>query len=79
MHSVLSFPPHMKILIIKLIIVVCDNRYQLAESLDAQLKRMGQDLKEIIDRINSSNAKPDPDDPVSLVIKVDWNDCMTDC
>ena len=41
-------------------------RYQLAESLDAQLKRMGQDLKEIIDRLNSSNTKPDPDDPVGV-------------
>ena len=46
-------------------------RYRLAESLDAQLKRMSQDLKEIIDRINSSNAKPDTDSPVSAVTR--WN------
>lgn len=47
-----------------------EHTYQLAESLDAQLKRMGQDLKEIIDRINSSNAKPDPDDPVQQITKI---------
>jgi hypothetical protein len=29
---------------------------------------MGQDLKEIIDRLNSSNTKPDPDDPVSATL-----------
>ena len=39
----------------------------LAESLDAQLKRMGQDLKEIIERLNATNSKPDNNDPVSLL------------
>lgn len=47
-----------------------EHTYQLAESLDAQLKRMGQDLKEIIDRLNSSNTKPDPDDPVQQITKI---------
>nr|KAG5689216.1 hypothetical protein BaRGS_014872 [Batillaria attramentaria] len=47
-----------------------EHTYQLAESLDAQLKRMGQDLKEIIERLNSSNTKPDPDDPVQQITKI---------
>ena len=51
-------------------------RYQLAESLDAQLKRMGQDLKEIIERLNSANTKPDPDDPVSVGLTVGCG-CLT--
>lgn len=47
-----------------------EHTYVLAESLDAQLKRMGQDLKEIIERLNSTNAAPDPDDPVQQVTKI---------
>ncbi|KAK7099218.1 nuclear pore glycoprotein p62-like [Littorina saxatilis] len=47
-----------------------EHTYQLAESLDAQLKRMGQDLKEIIDRLNSGNTKPDPEDPVQQITKI---------
>lgn len=47
-----------------------EHTYQLAESLDAQLKRMGQDLKEIIERLNSSNVKPEPDDPVQQITKI---------
>ncbi|BFZ15863.1 hypothetical protein BsWGS_18902 [Bradybaena similaris] len=47
-----------------------EHTYMLAESLDAQLKRMGQDLKEIIERLNSANATPDPDDPVQQVTKI---------
>lgn len=42
----------------------CVCRYQLAENIDAQLKRMLSDLKEIIDHLNSSNTNQDQTDPV---------------
>jgi len=38
----------------------------MAEDIDAQLKRMSEDLKEIIEQINSVNKQQDPNDPVSL-------------
>lgn len=38
--------------------------YQLAESVDGQLRRMEQDLKEIIEQMNSANAAEDEDSPV---------------
>ena len=38
--------------------------YQLAEGVDAQLRRMEQDLKVIIEQMNSSNAAEDEDNPV---------------
>ncbi|CAL1542518.1 unnamed protein product, partial [Lymnaea stagnalis] len=47
-----------------------EHTYMLAESLDAQLKRMGQDLKEIIERLNSTNSKPDTNDPVQQITKI---------
>jgi len=31
-------------------------RYKLAENIDAQLKRMASDLKEIVDHLNVSNS-----------------------
>ena len=37
----------------------------MAETIDAQLKRMVQDLKEIIDHINTTNTNQDDTDPVS--------------
>ena len=37
----------------------------MAENVDGQLRRMEQDLKEIIEQMNSSNAAPDEDSPVS--------------
>ena len=40
------------------------HRYQLADNIDAQLKRMVQDLKEIIDHLNTSNSQQDGTDPV---------------
>lgn len=46
-------------------IVICS--YQLAENIDAQLKRMLSDLKEIIDHLNSSNTNQDQNDPVSQI------------
>jgi len=47
-----------------------EHTYVLAESLDAQLKRMGQDLKEIIERLNATNSKPDNNDPLQQVTKI---------
>ncbi|KAH9499978.1 Nuclear pore glycoprotein p62 [Bulinus truncatus] len=47
-----------------------EHTYTLAESLDAQLKRMGQDLKEIIERLNATNSKPEVDDPVHQITKI---------
>ena len=44
----------------------CKFRYQLAENIDAQLKRMVQDLKEIIDHLNTTNSNQDNNDPVGL-------------
>lgn len=38
--------------------------YQLAESVDGQLRRMEQDLKEIIEQMNSANTAEDEDSPV---------------
>ena len=38
--------------------------YHLAESVDGQLRRMEQDLKEIIEQMNSSNAAEDEESPV---------------
>lgn len=40
-------------------------RYQLAESIDGQLKRMVLDLKEIIDHLNTTNSTEENTDPVS--------------
>ena len=41
-------------------------RYKLAENIDAQLKRMASDLKEIVDHLNvSSNSSDSSADPVS--------------
>ena len=42
----------------------------MAENLDAQLKRMVQDLKEIIEHLNASNSSQDSNDPVSKPSRV---------
>ena len=44
--------------------VACMHSYQLAESVDGQLRRMEQDLKEVIEQMNSSNTAEDEDSPV---------------
>lgn len=43
-------------------------RYHLAESIDAQLKRMAEDIKEIIEHVNTANKIPDENDPVRYFI-----------
>lgn len=40
-------------------------RYQMAENIDAQLKRMVNDLKEIVEHLNASSGNQDNTDPVS--------------
>lgn len=47
-----------------------ENTYQLAENIDAQLKRMLSDLKEIIDHLNSSNTNQDQADPIQQITKI---------
>ncbi|KAL3842045.1 hypothetical protein ACJMK2_020110 [Sinanodonta woodiana] len=47
-----------------------ENTYQLAENIDAQLKRMLQDLKEIIDHLNTSNSGQDNQDPIQQITKI---------
>lgn len=41
-----------------------ERTYKLAENVDAQLKRMSQDLKEIIEHLNTSSGPADSSDPV---------------
>ena len=43
---------------------------QLAENLDGQLTRMGEDLKEIISHLNSAARAEDSRDPVTQMGKV---------
>ena len=43
---------------------------QLAENLDGQLSRMGEDLKEIICHLNTSVKSQDSKDPVHQIGKV---------
>eukprot|EP00057_Strongylocentrotus_purpuratus_P010022 XP_011664496.1 PREDICTED: nuclear pore glycoprotein p62 [Strongylocentrotus purpuratus] len=46
-----------------------ERTYQMSENIDSQLKRMVQDLKEIIDHMNTSNTTMDQTDPVSSFFK----------
>ncbi|NXJ58739.1 NUP62 protein, partial [Spizaetus tyrannus] len=41
-----------------------ERTYKLAENIDAQLKRMAQDLKDIIEHLNTSGGPADTSDPV---------------
>ena len=43
---------------------------QLAENLDGQLTRMGEDLKEIISHLNSAARAEDSRDPITQMGKV---------
>lgn len=45
--------------------IFIDCRYQLAESMDSQMKQMSEDLKGIIEHLNESNKEEDANDPVS--------------
>uniref|UniRef100_H0XM25 Nucleoporin NSP1-like C-terminal domain-containing protein n=1 Tax=Otolemur garnettii TaxID=30611 RepID=H0XM25_OTOGA len=47
-----------------------EKTYKLAENIDIQLKRMGQDLKELIDRLNAFGNPVDPNDPLQQICKI---------
>uniref|UniRef100_A0A8C1DNR9 Nuclear pore glycoprotein p62 n=1 Tax=Cyprinus carpio carpio TaxID=630221 RepID=A0A8C1DNR9_CYPCA len=47
-----------------------ERTYKLAENVDAQLKRMSQDLKEIIEHLNTSSGPADTADPVSCILNL---------
>ncbi|XP_066505088.1 nucleoporin 62 like [Hoplias malabaricus] len=47
-----------------------ERTYKLAENIDAQLKRMSQDLKEIIEHLNTSNGPADTSDPLQQICKI---------
>ncbi|XDV36788.1 hypothetical protein PO909_006511 [Leuciscus waleckii] len=47
-----------------------ERTYKLAENVDAQLKRMSQDLKEIIEHLNTSSGPGDTTDPLQQICKI---------
>ncbi|XP_072914581.1 nucleoporin 62 like isoform X2 [Hemitrygon akajei] len=47
-----------------------EHTYKLAENIDAQLKRMAQDLKEIIQHLNTSNSSSEVSDPLQQICKI---------
>ncbi|KAG7282244.1 hypothetical protein CRUP_038412 [Coryphaenoides rupestris] len=47
-----------------------ERTYKLAENVDAQLKRMSQDLKEIIEHLNTSSGPSDTSDPLQQICKI---------
>lgn len=47
-----------------------ERTYQLAETLDAQLQRMSDDLREVIEHLNTTNKNQDESDPVVQIGRV---------
>ncbi|XP_052470102.1 nuclear pore glycoprotein p62-like [Carassius gibelio] len=47
-----------------------ERTYKLAENVDAQLKRMSQDLKEIIEHLNTSSGPADTADPLQQICRI---------
>ncbi|XP_063046204.1 nucleoporin 62 like [Engraulis encrasicolus] len=47
-----------------------ERTYKLAENVDAQLKRMSQDLKEIIEHLNTSSVPGETTDPLQQICKI---------
>ncbi|KAM9803451.1 nucleoporin 62 like isoform X2 [Syngnathus typhle] len=47
-----------------------ERTYKFAENVDAQLKRMSQDLKEIIEHLNTSSGPADTSDPLQQICKI---------
>ncbi|XP_062440908.1 nuclear pore glycoprotein p62-like [Rhea pennata] len=47
-----------------------ERTYKLAENIDAQLKRMAQDLKDIIEHLNTSGGPADTSDPLQQICKI---------
>ena len=59
---VVSDQPHYSDLL--MVALLCF-RYNLAETIDGQLKRMSEDLREVIDHVNATSAGGDAGNPVS--------------
>ncbi|XP_037676499.1 nuclear pore glycoprotein p62 [Choloepus didactylus] len=47
-----------------------EKTYKLAENIDAQLKRMAQDLKDIIEHLNTTGSPADTSDPLQQICKI---------
>ncbi|KAM9225534.1 nuclear pore glycoprotein p62 [Dugong dugon] len=47
-----------------------EKTYKLAENIDAQLKRMAQDLKDIIEHLNTAGGPADSSDPLQQICKI---------
>ncbi|XP_076987074.1 nuclear pore glycoprotein p62 [Tamandua tetradactyla] len=47
-----------------------EKTYKLAENIDAQLKRMAQDLKDIIEHLNTAGGPADTNDPLQQICKI---------
>ncbi|XP_053554911.1 nucleoporin-62 C-terminal-like protein [Bombina bombina] len=47
-----------------------EKTYKLAENIDAQLKRMAQDLKEVIEHLNTSAGPSDTSNPLQQICKI---------
>ncbi|KAL7648218.1 UNVERIFIED_CONTAM: hypothetical protein RMT77_000121 [Armadillidium vulgare] len=47
-----------------------DNMYYLAQSLDAQLRQMTDDLGKVIEHLNTNSGSMQPNDPVNLVARI---------
>lgn len=47
-----------------------EHTYHLAENIDGQLKRMAEDIKEIIERLNTSNKSQEDVDPMQQISKI---------
>ncbi|XP_077436767.1 nucleoporin 62 like [Vanacampus margaritifer] len=47
-----------------------ERTYKLAENVDAQLKRMSQDLKQIIEHLNTYSGPADTSDPIQQICKI---------
>ncbi|KAF6288711.1 nucleoporin 62 [Rhinolophus ferrumequinum] len=47
-----------------------EKTYKLAENIDAQLKRMAQDLKDVIEHLNTAGGPADTSDPLQQICKI---------
>uniref|UniRef100_A0A4X2KQL4 Nuclear pore glycoprotein p62 n=1 Tax=Vombatus ursinus TaxID=29139 RepID=A0A4X2KQL4_VOMUR len=47
-----------------------EKTYKLAENIDAQLKSMAQDLKDITEHLNMSGGPPDTNDPLQQICRI---------
>ncbi|KAG8553909.1 hypothetical protein GDO81_003597 [Engystomops pustulosus] len=47
-----------------------EKTYKLAENIDAQLKRMAQDLKDVIEHLNTTAGPADASNPLQQICKI---------